>query len=328
MPPETMGKGGTHYNTAIDIFSFGNVALFTVTQVFQDELLPANYYDSKTCMLIARTEIERRSQYFDILYEKIGKENFLSKLILQCLEYLPEDRPSATQVLDHLKEVQVNTIQEWDMTKLELIHSVEQARNQPPSFEEHQRQLAEKQAEIDEKQVLIDERQATIDAKQVLLDENRTIIDEMKALVDEKQATIDEKQTFIRETQTTISEKQTVINEMQATLHATTIENQATINELEAVIAQKEAIIDIKQCEIEQLKNLLQKQESFDDFHAELLQKQNDQAVTTNDGGAMTPVSLMPDTASRLKSQPVPSENAETELKKRPVHVVQVCVYY
>ena len=91
------------------------MALFTVTQVFQDEELGANFYDTKTCMLIARTEIERRSQYFDIFYEKIGKENLLSKLILQWLEYLPENRPSATQVLDCLKEVQANTAQEWDM---------------------------------------------------------------------------------------------------------------------------------------------------------------------------------------------------------------------
>ena len=139
----------------------------------------------------------------------------------------------------------------------------------------------------------------------------------MKALVDEKQATIDEKQTVI-------NEAQTVINEIQATLRATTVENQATINELEAVIAQKVAIINIKQCEIEQLKNLLQKQESFDDLHAELLQKQNDQAAITNDRDATTPVLLMRDVASR-KSQPVPSKNAETELnEKRPV--VQVCV--
>ena len=309
MPPETLGKGGTQYSTAIDIFSFGNVALFTMTQVFQDELLAANFYDSKTRKLIARTEIERRSQYIDILYEKIGRECSLSKLVLQCLEYLPEDRPSATQVLDCLKEVRANTVQEWDMTKLELIHSVEQARNQPPSSEELQRQLAEKETEIDK-------RQALIEVKQVIINEHQALIDEKQATINEKQAALDGKQA--------------IIDEMQATLEAIITENQRIVNEKKALVTQKDAIIIRKQSEIERLqdsKDKLQsdlKQKSIANLQAKLLQMK---AVTTNDGDTEKASPLLDVTPGEKQLVGHSSENMkfpEPEPKKKPVEQVGV----
>ena len=46
MPPEAAQEEGvTRYNTAIDIFSFGVVSLFTLTQTFPKDLKPATYRD-------------------------------------------------------------------------------------------------------------------------------------------------------------------------------------------------------------------------------------------------------------------------------------------
>ncbi len=61
MPPEAAQEEGiTRYNTAIDIFSFGVVSLFTLTQIFPKDLKPATYRDPATRRLVARSEIERR----------------------------------------------------------------------------------------------------------------------------------------------------------------------------------------------------------------------------------------------------------------------------
>ncbi len=59
MPPEAAQEEGvTRYNTAIDIFSFGVVSLFTLTQTFPRNFKPAAYYDPATRRVLGRTEIE------------------------------------------------------------------------------------------------------------------------------------------------------------------------------------------------------------------------------------------------------------------------------
>ena len=64
MPPETVQEeGATRYNTAIDIFSFGVVSLFTLTQTFPRDFKPSTYHNSKTRKLVARSEIERHERY-------------------------------------------------------------------------------------------------------------------------------------------------------------------------------------------------------------------------------------------------------------------------
>ena len=57
MPPEA-GQDAK-YNTKLDIFSYGVVTLFTITQVFPKDLLPPTYLSSeRPHVLFARTEVE------------------------------------------------------------------------------------------------------------------------------------------------------------------------------------------------------------------------------------------------------------------------------
>ena len=122
MPPETVQEeGATRYNTAIDIFSFGVVSLFTLTQTFPKDLKPATFRDSTTHRLVARSEIERREHYIQPMQSALGETHPLVKLTLDCLEYDPEDRPSAMDVLRRLEEVGITVPQNCTETKLELI---------------------------------------------------------------------------------------------------------------------------------------------------------------------------------------------------------------
>ncbi len=98
-------QGVTRYNTAIDIFSFGVVFLFTLMQTFPKDLKPANYRDPATRRLVARSEIERREHYIKPMKAALGETHPLVQLTLACLEYDQEDRPSAVVVLRGLKEV-------------------------------------------------------------------------------------------------------------------------------------------------------------------------------------------------------------------------------
>ena len=202
MPPEAVGREGTKYNTAIDMFSFGVVALFTLTEVFPDDLQAANYFDPTTRQLVARTEIERRIEYIQLLYRDLGETHPLVRLVVHCLNYLPEDRHSAMEVLERLKTIQSQVPQEWDMTKLELIRCIQQTRREVGTGEvgvEHERQLSEKQAEVDEKQEQIDQLQEDTLQKQLQLEQvsedvlqKQQQIDQFRVDLYQKQAEIDE----------------------------------------------------------------------------------------------------------------------------------------
>ena len=153
MPPEAAQEEGvTRYNTAIDIFSFGVVSLFTLTQTFPKDLKPATYQDPATRRLVARSEIERREHYIQPAKAALGETHPLVQLTLNCLEFDQEDRPSAVVVLRGLEEVGTTLPQNCTQTKLELIQQV-------AVKEEKIQQVAERVA---------DEKQAQIDAIKVL----------------------------------------------------------------------------------------------------------------------------------------------------------------
>ena len=91
MPPEATTPNPV-YDSSLDVFSFGHLALYTAIEVFPKNLLSATYHDHKTFELFPRSELERRGQYMDLLYSKVGKTHALVKMIERCLSNVPELR--------------------------------------------------------------------------------------------------------------------------------------------------------------------------------------------------------------------------------------------
>ena len=169
MPPEAVEEeGAAKYNTAIDMFSFGNVALFTLTQVFMKNLKPATYRDPTTLKIVGRSEIERREEYVQLMYRNFGDRHPIVRLVLQCLEYDQVDRPSAAEVLQRLEEAGNVIPQNCRETKLELIcriagmHKEKEAEIQELRGQ-YERQLSDKEQE---NQAQINLLQADVTEKQ------------------------------------------------------------------------------------------------------------------------------------------------------------------
>ena len=91
MPPEAIGSDPV-YDSSLDIFSFGHLALYTIIEEFPCNLLSPTYTDPITYHLYARSELERRHQYMEVLYSKMEKTNSLVKMIEQCLDNVPKFR--------------------------------------------------------------------------------------------------------------------------------------------------------------------------------------------------------------------------------------------
>ena len=84
--------------------------IFLIIQVFPDDLLEPNYPDSNNPrQLLARSEVDRRGKYFEHLERQLRRESTgypLVAVVKQCLEHIPDERPTAEQlvrVLEGLK---------------------------------------------------------------------------------------------------------------------------------------------------------------------------------------------------------------------------------
>ena len=107
MPPEAF-QVPPKYGPMLDMFSFGHLTLFTMIQEFPGNLLPSTYEDLATCRLIPRDEIQRREAYMMTLRRKFGDSHALVQLVTQCLQFTPAKRPSASQALQILQQLEHN----------------------------------------------------------------------------------------------------------------------------------------------------------------------------------------------------------------------------
>ena len=107
MPPEAQGVRVT-YDPSLDVFSFGHLSLFTITQT-PVQLLPSTYHDDSTGQVHARSEVKRRVEATEQL---LLENQSLVALIEQCLHNNPAQRPHTGELLTRLQEMM--TPGEWN----------------------------------------------------------------------------------------------------------------------------------------------------------------------------------------------------------------------
>ena len=115
MPPEASAPAKSSaqkskYDASIDVFSLGVVAIFTIGEVFPCDLLESTYADEETGLLVAQTELKRRSEYMRYVNEQLRAcgqlrgDHPLIRLIQQCLHNFPSKRPGIREALCLLEE--------------------------------------------------------------------------------------------------------------------------------------------------------------------------------------------------------------------------------
>ena len=129
MPPEALEgcprdpKQKANYDSSIDVFSFGVLSMFTLSQTFPCELLSPKYLKDK--QLTTRTELERRNKYMLIIYSQFRENHPLIQMIEKCLDF-PDNRPSIRGIMDMLEEAKAEDKDETvEMNILELYKALE-----------------------------------------------------------------------------------------------------------------------------------------------------------------------------------------------------------
>ena len=176
MPPEAR-ENVSRYDVTIDIFSFGVLATFTLSQDFPDPL-PAAYMDKETMMMVGRTELQRRDSYMQKIERQLREEHPLILMIENCLKNLPEQRPLIGRAIEFLSQARGEIQDEdGDMNRLELVQSlrektqlIQSKDEENRSFSEQIRSLAqsvtEKDAEIRQLQRSHQTRERTLEGQQ------------------------------------------------------------------------------------------------------------------------------------------------------------------
>ena len=102
MPPEALEDvTNIHYGKELDMFSFGCVMLHTLSHQWPTPSQAAIINPETGLATGGRTEVERRSKYFDRIDR--SRSDVLIPLIESCLSNLPKNRPSIVRVCDQLE---------------------------------------------------------------------------------------------------------------------------------------------------------------------------------------------------------------------------------
>ena len=96
-----------------------------IFQVFPGNLLSHTFPDpdSPHHTLVARSEVERRGEYMELLEKEVGNHHpSLVQLVRQCLHNVPEQRPSTDEVLGSMQrlKVEVEGVYGGSLVKLDI----------------------------------------------------------------------------------------------------------------------------------------------------------------------------------------------------------------
>ena len=141
MAPEALQKV-PKYDTKLDVFSFGNIIISTLTHEWPDPEAPNRYENDQ---LVALNELQRREHCTE-LFTAQEKQLFLPT-VRQCLENRPDKRPSSVMLVRELRHIESSL-----PAGSHVAACVEQLRQQLSAKEEECRQkdevIREKEAEL------------------------------------------------------------------------------------------------------------------------------------------------------------------------------------
>ena len=164
MAPEALQKV-PKYDTKLDVFSFGNIIISTLTHEWPDPEAPTKYENEQ---LVALNELQRREHCTE-LFSAQEKQLFLPT-VSQCLENRPDKRPSSVMLMRELRHIESSL-----PTGSHVAAPLEQLHQQLSAKEEECRQkdevIKKKDKVIKEREEALREKDDTLSVKDEALRE-------------------------------------------------------------------------------------------------------------------------------------------------------------
>ena len=165
MPPEAL-HDPPRYNESLDVFSFGNIIISTLTHKWPNPGPPKRY---KGKQLIALTEFQRRDHYI-VMFTPQEKQLFLPT-VCQSLEDQPEQRPSSVMLVQELRRIESflptgsHAAAPIEQLRQQLLAKEEECRQKDEVIREKDEALKEANEALKEKDGALAEKVATLREK-------------------------------------------------------------------------------------------------------------------------------------------------------------------
>ena len=237
MPPEAL-HNPPRYNEKLDVFSFGNVILHTLTHEWPDPGPPTRYEGE---VFVGLTELQRREQCVE-LFTAQEKQLFLP-IVRQCLENRPDKRPSSVMLVQELRRID-STLPRGSHVSAPIEH----LRQQLSAKEEECRLQAEV---IKEKDEALKEKDGMIREKDEVIREKDEVIREKDEVIKEKDEALKKQVGMIREKDKALSLENEDLRGIPQQMAA----KEAECRHSEEVVRQKSITTRAQQAEIQQLRD-------------------------------------------------------------------------
>ncbi|XP_064407483.1 cyclin-dependent kinase-like 2 isoform X4 [Halichondria panicea] len=227
MPPEALSdRGHSVYGPSLDVFSFGVLQLFALTQVFPGDLLAPTYSDpNNPDHLLARSEFERRGPYTALLERSLagGREHPLFGLVRECLANTPERRPTTAELLSSLEEVEREMDGGLLLLDIGRVKTARTLRAKEKRIEALQREVVQKDRilerkdeQIVQKDEQLTEKDEQLTEKDVLLVQKDDQLDQKDRLLAQKDELLVQKDEEVADKDTQLARLQQVLNSVRA----------------------------------------------------------------------------------------------------------------
>ena len=207
MAPEAL-HDPPRYNEKLDVFSFGNIILSTLTHEWPNPGPPNRYQGDQ---LVALNELQRREHYIG-KFTAQEKQLFLP-IVHQCLENRPDKRPSSVMLVQDLRRIE---------------SSLPKDSHVAAPIEQLHQQLSAKEEECRQKDEVIREKDEVIREKDEALKEKDTVMRTMQADNEQLRSENSEIQHRLAAKEEECRHKDEIVREKSATIRA----QQAEIQQL------------------------------------------------------------------------------------------------
>ncbi len=218
MAPEAL-HNPPRYNENLDVFSFGNVVISTLTHEWPNPGPPTEYEGD---VFVAVTELQRREHYV-VKFTAQEKQLFLP-IVHQCLENRPDKRPSSVMLVQELRRIE-STLPIGGYIAAPIEHL--------------QQQLSAKEEECRQKDEMIIDSSKAISLKDEALKQKDVLMSKIRQQLAVKEAECRQKDRINREKDEFLWLKDEALKEM------------------EEEFRRKSATIRTQQAEIQQLRDQL-----------------------------------------------------------------------
>ena len=241
MAPEAL-HDPPRYNEKLDVFSFGNVVISTLTHEWPNPGPPTKYEGD---VFVAVTELQRHEHYV-VKFTAQEKQLFLP-IVRQCLENRPDKRPSSVMLVQELRHIK-STLGKG----IHIAAAIEHLRQQLSAKEEECRKaLKEKNEALKEKDEALKEKDERLKEKNEALKEKDEALKEKNEALKEKDEAL-KKDIAMRAMQADIQQ----LKRQNSVLHQQLAAKEAEArHEIQEVLGKKGATIRAQQAEIQQLRD-------------------------------------------------------------------------